>query len=112
PIAWTRETLAPGDGWARLSEECIAELLAVAAELRADPLPVLALDPADFDLAHCRRAMAGIRDSLTLGPGFAIVDRLPLERIERAEAVALFWLLSSLIARPGAQKGGGTTGCE
>jgi alpha-ketoglutarate-dependent taurine dioxygenase len=108
PTAWTRATLAPGDGWSRLSEACVAELLAVAAELRADPLPVLTLDPADFHLAHCRRAMAGIRDSLALGPGFAIVDRLPLERIERAEAVALFWLLSSLLARPVAQKWDGT----
>jgi alpha-ketoglutarate-dependent taurine dioxygenase len=108
PIAWSRATLAPGDGWARLGETCVAELLAVAAQLRAAPLPVLALDPADFDLMHCRAAMAAIRDSLARGPGFAIVDRLPLERIERAEAVSLFWLLSSLIARPVAQKWDGT----
>jgi alpha-ketoglutarate-dependent taurine dioxygenase len=104
PTAWTRATLASGDGWVRLGPECLAELLAVAALLRANPLPVLALDPADFDLAHCRRAMAGIRGALERGPGFAIVDRLPLERIERAEAVSLFWLLASLIARPVAQK--------
>jgi len=45
---------------------------------------------------------------LAHGPGFAIVDRLPLERIAREEAVALFWLLSSLIARPVAQKWDGT----
>src|SRR5262245_55202333 len=45
---------------------------------------------------------------LAHGSGFAIVDRLPLERIEREEAVALFWLLSSLIARPVAQKWDGT----
>ena len=108
PIAWTRATLASGDGWARLSQECLAELLAVADLLRANPLPVLALDPADFDLAHCRRAMAGIRDALELGPGFAIVDRLPLERIERVEAASLFWLLASLVARPVAQKWDGT----
>ena len=108
PIAWTRATLASGDGWARLGEECLAELLAIVAQLRTDPLPVLALDPADFDLAHCRRAMAGIKDLLEHGPGFAIVDRLPLEHIDRGEAVALFWLLSSLIARPVAQKWDGT----
>jgi alpha-ketoglutarate-dependent taurine dioxygenase len=108
PIAWTRENLSPGDGWVRLDEGCMAELLAAAAELRADPLPVVVLDPAAFDLAHCRRAMAGIRDTLEHGPGFAIVDGLPIERIERAEAVSLFWLLSSLIARPVAQKWDGT----
>jgi alpha-ketoglutarate-dependent taurine dioxygenase len=108
PIAWTRATLAPGQGWGRLDAACQAELLAAAAELRADPLPALALDPAAFDLPHCRRAMAGIRDTLEHGPGFAIVDRLPLERIKRAETVSLFWLLSSLIARPVAQKWDGT----
>jgi len=108
PIAWTRATLASGDGRARLSQECLAELLAVAALLRANPLPVPALDPDDFDLTHCRRAMADIRRALDLGPGFAIVDRLPLERIGRAEAVSLFWLLGSLIARPVAQKWDGT----
>jgi alpha-ketoglutarate-dependent taurine dioxygenase len=108
PIAWTRSTLAPGDGRAGLSQECVAELLAVVTLLRANPLPVLALDAADFDLAHCRRAMTGIRDALDRGCGFAILDRLPLEQIERAEAVSLFWLLSSLIARPVAQKWDGT----
>ena len=86
PTAWTRATLAPGDGWSRLSEACVAELLAVAAELRANPLPVLALAPADFDLAHCRRAAARIRALLDDGPGFAIVDRLPLDRLRREEA--------------------------
>src|SRR5215468_30084 len=84
-IAWTRATLAPDEGGARLSDACLAELLDAAAQLRVHPLPVL---------AH--------------GPGFAIVERLPLERIDRAEAVALFWLLSSLIARPVAQKWDGT----
>src|SRR5260370_6046712 len=108
PIAWTRATLVPGQGWARLDAACQEELLAVAAELRADPLPALALDPAAFDPTHCRRAMAGIKDLLEHGPGFAIVDGLPLQRIERAEAVCLFLLLSSPIARPVAQKWVGT----
>src|SRR5262245_44034885 len=108
PIAWTRETLAAGNGRVRLSPECVTELLGAVSLLRANPLPVLALDPTDFDLAQCRRVMAGIRDRLEHGPGFAIVDRLPLEHIERTEAIALFWLLSSLIARPVAQKWDGT----
>ena len=107
-IAWTRATLTPDEGGARLSDACVAELLDAAAQLRVHPLPVLALDPVDFDLGHCRRAMADIREMLTQGPGFAIVDRLPLERIDGAKAVALFWLLSSLIARPVAQKWDGT----
>lgn len=108
PIAWTRATLASGEGCMTLGPECVAELLTVSALLRANPLPVPALDPADFELAHCRRAMAGIRHALEQGPGFAIVDRLPLERIVRAEAVSLFWLLGALLARPVAQKWDGS----
>ena len=100
-IAWTRATLAPGEGWARLSEACVAEIVGAAAQLRAHPLPVLALDPVDFDFGHCRRAMADIREMLARGPGFAIVDRLPLERIDRAVAVALFWLTcGTRVGRP------------
>ena len=56
PIAWTRATLTSGEGSARLGPECLAELMAVAALLRANPLPVPVLDPEDFDLAHCRSA--------------------------------------------------------
>ncbi|HTY77694.1 MAG TPA: TauD/TfdA family dioxygenase [Candidatus Bathyarchaeia archaeon] len=108
PIAWTRASLAGGDGRVPLSEACVAELLGAVALLRANPLPVLALDPSDFDLPQCRQVMAGVQATLERGAGFAIVHRLPLERMERTEAVALFWLLSSLVARPVAQKWDGT----
>src|SRR5258708_35290550 len=91
PIAWTRATLVPGQGWARLDAACQEELLAVAAELRADPLPALALDPAAFDLTHCRRAMAGIKDVLAHRPAFATVQGLPPRAIARTDEVCLFW---------------------
>jgi alpha-ketoglutarate-dependent taurine dioxygenase len=108
PVAWTRSTLSPGDGRLRLGPECRGEIDRLAETLRANPLPVLALAPGDFDLAHCRGAAARIKAMLEDGPGFAIVDRLPLDGLTREEAVAAFWLLSSLIARPVAQKWDGT----
>ena len=108
PAAWTRSTVSLDEGRLLLGPECLAEIEAVADTLRANPLPVLALSPADFELAHCRRAAARLKAMLDDGPGFAIVDRLPLDRLRREEAVAVFWLLSSLIARPVAQKWDGT----
>jgi alpha-ketoglutarate-dependent taurine dioxygenase len=39
---------------------------------------------------------------------FAVVDRLPLEVMNAAEATQVYWLLSSMIARPVAQKLDGT----
>ena len=35
---------------------------------------------------------------------FAVLDRLPMEEINRDEAIQLYWLLSSLLSRPVAQK--------
>jgi alpha-ketoglutarate-dependent taurine dioxygenase len=108
PAAWTGSTVASDAGRLVLDQGCVAEIETVAATLRANPLPVLALSPADFELAHCRRVAARLETMLENGPGFAIVDRLPLGRLRREEAVAVFWLLSSLIARPVAQKWDGT----
>jgi alpha-ketoglutarate-dependent taurine dioxygenase len=108
PAAWTRGTLRDGDGRVALEVACIAEIETIAQTLRANPLPVLALDPGDFALEHCRRAAARVKAMLDDGPGFAIVDRLPMDRLRREDAIAAFWLLSSLIARPVAQKWDGT----
>jgi alpha-ketoglutarate-dependent taurine dioxygenase len=104
PMAWTRASLPPGAGRMTLDAACVAELLAVGATLEANPLPVLALRPDDFPLDACRQAMAGVKEALDDGPGLAIIDGLPLDRLSRERAVACYWLLASLVARPVAQK--------
>jgi len=38
------------------------------------------------------------------GPMFAVLDRLPMAELSHDEATQLYWLLSSLLARPVAQK--------
>jgi len=107
PIAWTRDSLSEGDGFVRLSPECLRELDAAVAELRANPLPILATAPDLFDLPACRELMGQVAATLRDSVGFAIVDRLPLDRYSRDEAVTLYWLLASMIARPVAQKWSG-----
>ena len=39
PIAWTAETLLPNDGLVEIDTACLAEIRAVAALLRDNPLP-------------------------------------------------------------------------
>jgi len=56
----------------------------------------------------CRKQMARVRDILDHGVRFAIVDRLPVAEMETHEATAVYWLLSSMISRPVAQKLDGT----
>lgn len=101
---WTRATIAPPDWTVRLGADARAEIRAVVAELRRAPVPLFLLDPADFELGACRATMAEVRERAQKGPMFAVLDRLPLEEMSRDEAIAVYWLISSLLARPVAQK--------
>jgi hypothetical protein len=108
PSAWLRRDLAESDYWVRLSQSSILELKRVAAELHANPLPTILLTPEDYRMPACETAMARVRWILQHGCGFAIVDRLPLDEISTEQAIAIYWLLSSMIGRPVAQKRDGT----
>ena len=103
PIAWHGDALGVEEGIVRPDQDCLAELDAVVAEMRANPLPTLMMTPDLFEMPACRELMAAASREIREGLGFVIVDRLPLENYSRDEAVALYWLLSSMIARPVAQ---------
>lgn len=103
PLPWIGDRLAASAGQFVLPTEVVAELDAVVEALRRDPLPTIVLTPSEFALSACRAFMARIGDELRAGHGFAILDRLPLDRWSREEATAAYWLLSACLARPVAQ---------
>ncbi len=106
--AWVREDLAEDDWLVPLDGPCLAELRRALEQIRTRPLPLLLLGPDDFGLKACAEMMGGVRRILDEGVGFAILDRLPLAEMDRAEATALFWLLATQVSRPVAQKLDGT----
>jgi alpha-ketoglutarate-dependent taurine dioxygenase len=108
PSAWVRADLQAEDWRVELDARCRDEIRRTVDELRAFPLPTIILDPRDFALPACREAFARVREILASGVRFAVVDRLPLDAMNPAEAIAIYWLLSSMIARPVAQKLDGT----
>lgn len=108
PGAWTRRDVRPEDFRVVLSPACLDEIARAREALRANALPTVLLDPAEFELPACRAAMARVRHILDHGVRFALVDRLPLETLSLDEAKAIFWLLASLVSRPVAQKIDGT----
>jgi hypothetical protein len=103
-LAWTRQDLRPEEWSRKLPEECISELRAAIDAARPHRLPVTLWTPDQFKLAACRAFMAEIRDTLDNGVRFALIDRLPVEEMSVDEAKFAYWLLSSLISRPVAQK--------
>jgi alpha-ketoglutarate-dependent taurine dioxygenase len=106
--AWHGPALPASRYLLRIPEDGLAELERVAAELRAAPVPTLLLLPEHFALAACARFMATVRERLDQGPGFAVIDRLPLDRLSRPEAIDLYWILASMLEPPVAQEWKGT----
>lgn len=106
--AWVRADIKSEDWFFKLTPECFAELQSVVAELRAHPRPAEEIDPAHFALPACRAFMRRVKGALDDGVRFAVVDRLPMDELSDAEAKALYWILSSMVARPVHQKTTGT----
>jgi alpha-ketoglutarate-dependent taurine dioxygenase len=106
--AWRRDTVQATDWTVPLSGAAIAEVLALAEAVVRQPLPVLMLSPDQFAMPACREGMARVKAILTNGIGVALVDRLPLDRLTREQAIAAHWVLGQFIAPPVAQKWDGT----
>ena len=51
PMAWRSESVMQSDWKVAVSSECIAELDAVLAKLQVEEMPMLALEPQDYDIA-------------------------------------------------------------
>jgi alpha-ketoglutarate-dependent taurine dioxygenase len=106
--AWRRADVAEADWKLPIPPAALAEIEAVVQSLRAHPVPTLLLTPGDFALDACRALMARVKAVLRDGVGFAVLDRLPVERFSKPESTAIYWLLSQLIERPVAQAYQGT----
>ncbi len=105
---WTRRDVRPEEYRIDLSAACLDEIRRAADEIRDHPLPTILRTPDDFAMPACRREMARVRNMLDKGRRFTIVDRLPMAEIDATEATAIYWLLSSMVSRPVAQKLDGT----
>lgn len=108
-LLWRGDTLPANAGKIVLPAGVLRELEAVARSLDRDPLPLLVLRPEDFELDESRAFMRAVKARIDDDIGFAIVDRLPVERWSLASTRAIWWLLASLVARPVAQKWDGTS---
>jgi hypothetical protein len=106
--AWKRETWSPDDWLVPFPPACVDELDEVVRFLRKFPRPVWHLTPEAFALRACTSLMAQVRAQLQEHVGFAVVDRIPVERYSATENRAIGWLLGALMGQLVAQKWDGT----
>ena len=86
----------------------LTELDRAVADVETAPPKPQDLRVEDFALPGWQAFVSEVRGRLDRGPGFAVIDRLPLDRWPREIVVALFWVLGQLLERPVAQKWDGT----
>jgi len=108
PSVWSRRDIGPEQYRVVLSAACLDEIHRAADDIGRFPLPTILRGPEDFAMPACRREMTRVREMLDHRRRFAIVDRLPVTEIGPDEATAIYWLLSSMVSRPVAQKLDGT----
>ena len=108
PLVWQARDLNESDWRYVIDDTCLAEIDAAVAELRKAPVPAQDLSADDFDMPACRALMARVKEGLADGCGFALVDRLPIDRLSKDEATTIYWLMSQMVCRPVAQKLDGT----
>jgi len=108
-LHWRGDTLPADAGKIALPAGVLRELDEVVTSLDRDPLPLLVLRPEDFALDEARTFMCEVKRQIDDGVGFAIIERLPVERWSQSGVRAVWWLLASLMARPVAQKWDGTS---
>jgi hypothetical protein len=106
--AWTRATLSPADWTVHVGDATKKELDAVVRQLRYQSLPLYLLEPDHFELSASRATMAAARRTVDEGPGFTVVDRLPLDDWSETEIGWVYWLLGKLYSQPVAQTMNGT----
>jgi hypothetical protein len=105
---WRRDTLDRSEWLRPFPPECLAELAETARILDRNPLDTYLLHPDDYPLDATRAFIGGVKETLFRGCGFAVLDRLPVADLDAAKAKQLYWLVSSMIARPVAQSFSGT----
>ena len=90
PLVWQARDLNESDWRYVIDDTCLAEIDAAVAELRKAPVPAQDLSADDFDMPACRALMARVKEGLADGCGFALVDRLPMDRLSKDEATAIY----------------------
>jgi Taurine catabolism dioxygenase TauD, TfdA family len=103
PRAWCASTISESDWLIPVPKACLDELAAALEVLRADRMPMLLLEPRDYDLPACSALMREVRRRLDEECGIAVLDRLPVESYDLEQTKSVFWLLGALLGRPVSQ---------
>lgn len=102
--AWHGASVDPQQCVVRLDDAALAEIHGMARAMHAAPLPLLLRRAQDFELPALRAVMNRVKGLLDTAQGVAVVDALPLDRLDGPAACAVFWVIGQLVGREVAQR--------
>ena len=106
--AWLSHDLADRDWMIELDRPALAEIDALIAKMRANPLPLLIRTPDGMDIPHLRSLFSAAKEKLDRGIGFVVFDRMPIDDYDIDDIIACYWVLGQLLGPTVAQKWDGT----
>lgn len=105
--AWRAADLTEADWKVEIPAAALREFEIIAAALAEYDEPLDELTPDGFDWPETTDLMAEVRARLNDGPGFVLLDRMPVETWTDRANRAMTWLLNDMIAPPIMQKWNG-----
>ena len=107
--AWRASTIDDTTTWYYpLSEDCLSSFEAIIRDARRQPGSITEISRHASSPNGCSECLQPALDALNLGRGFAIVERVPIERCSVEEALSTYWLIGQFLGNPMEQNIEGT----
>ncbi len=109
PKGWDANSIDAPECWIySLSQEVLSELDSALAPGTGKVTPIEDLALSKSSARCCHRNFAPVTEALDSGRGFAIIDRVPVDRYTLDEAKAAYWLIGQSVGFPMKQNMRGT----
>ena len=103
-LAWSCSSINPEDTILRIDDRSNEELQKMATLLERMQKDCIQHFPDEFDIPLLVSIMQKAKQLIDKGPGFSVIQGLPLDSLNKETATKIFWILGQIIGRPVAQK--------
>jgi alpha-ketoglutarate-dependent taurine dioxygenase len=107
-LAWYGTDINSSSCILSLDDKTLADVFELAKQIQSSPLPELSRSSSELMLGGLEHLMSQVRQQLSLGPGIAVIDALPMDDLGEDLATEIFWILGQLINPTVEQKWDGT----
>ena len=103
-FSWLRSSANPEASIIQINEVASRELIDLSDLILGSSRTREEYSLNEFHIPALVNIMQQVRKIINHGPGFAVIDAFPINKIGRETAITIFWLLGKIIGRPVEQK--------